>query len=334
MTQPQPPYAGIQSCLGKNTVTVNHLTHTEKQNPINISTLNARSLCNKLPDVSHFLQTSHIHIMAITETWLNKSIPDSVVNLPGYQPVFRRDRHTEQQGGGVCMYIANQLPAKYRTDLEHPNLELMWTEIYPNPLSQQKHRSLLIGCCYRPPNSPMTFYEHLETIIDKVAETFFGTLSSLLSSVEHDTNLIFLLGDFNAKHTAWDRETITNSAGTFLYNMALDFSLTQCITEPTRFSSDGTSKSTLDLLLTNRPDLVLESHVTSPISDHCCVTSLIEGFSSRQDQQTPALRYPILTKRTGVLCEVPCTEHHSFKLSKVPTMSTLHGKSGSKSSSQ
>ena len=142
-----------------------------KKNQINISMLNARSLYNKLPEVSHFLQTNHIHIMAITETWLNKSIPDSVVNLPGYQPVFRRDRHTEQEGGGVCMFIANQLPAKYRTDLEHPNLELMWTEIYPNPLSQQKHRSLLIGCCYRPPNSPMTFYEHLETIIDKVAET-------------------------------------------------------------------------------------------------------------------------------------------------------------------
>ena len=90
----------------------------------------------------------------------------------------------------------------------------------------------------------------------------------------------------------WDRETITNSAGTFLYNITLDFSLTQCITEPTRFSSDGTSKSTLDLLLTNRPDIVLESQVTSPISDHCCVTALIEGFPSRQASTNTRITLP------------------------------------------
>ena len=202
-----------------------HLTHTDKhlnmkKNPINISSLNARSLCNKLPEVSHFLQTNHIHIMAITETWLNKSIPESVVNLPGYQLVFRRDRHTEPQGGGVCMYIANHLPAKYRTDLEHPNLELMWTEIYPNPLSQQKHRSLLIGCCYRPPNSPMTFYEHLETTIDKVLETD-----------------IILLGDFYAKHQQWLAEDTTNHHGTVLKDLMDSFNMTQLCNQATHLKA-------------------------------------------------------------------------------------------------
>ena len=114
-------------------------------------------------------------------------------------------------------------------------------------------------------------------------------LSARLGNV---ANIIFLLGDFNAKHTAWDRKTITNSAGTFPYNMALDFLLTQCIPEPTRFSSNGTSKSTLDLLLTNRPDLVLESHVTSPISDHCCVTYVREGFPSRQASTNTRITLP------------------------------------------
>ena len=86
-------------------------------------------------------------------------------------------------------------------------------------------------------------------------------------------NCIFLLGDFNAKHNSWDASTVTNSAGTGLYNLALEFSLTQCVTEHTRFSADGRHRNILDLLLTNRPDLILENSVTAPISDHCCVTS-------------------------------------------------------------
>ena len=62
-------------------------------------------------------------------------------------------------------------------------MELLWVEIKPSPLrSRKSQRSLLIGCCYRPPHLAVTFYENLETVLDKVV----------------DMNL-FLLGDFNAK---------------------------------------------------------------------------------------------------------------------------------------
>ena len=206
------------------------------------------------------------------ETWLQStSTIDQHLEIPNFN-THRRDRPNRSHGG-LLVYTHTTLNSLRRPDLEEKNIECITIQV---PFSSSVNGIFFF--CYRPP--------------DQSHETFFGTLSSLLSSVEHDTNLIFLLGDVNAKHTAWDRETITNSAGTFLYNMALDFSLTQCITEPTRFSSDGTSKSTLDLLLTNRPDLVLESQVTSPISDHCCVTSLIEGFPSRQASTNTRITLP------------------------------------------
>ena len=47
--------------------------------------------------------------------------------------------------------------------------------------------------------------------------------------------------------------------------------MTQCVATPTRFSEDMTSFSTLDLLATNRPDIVENVVVSDPISDHCCV---------------------------------------------------------------
>ena len=62
-------------------------------------------------------------------------------------------------------------------------MELLWVEIKPSPLrSRKSQRSLLVGCCYRPPHPAVTFYKNLETVLDK--------------AVDMD---IILLGDFNAK---------------------------------------------------------------------------------------------------------------------------------------
>ena len=51
---------------------------------------------------------SHTDLAFITETWLRKSIPDSIIHIPGYT-VFRRDRIRDTHGG-VCIYVqADQL---------------------------------------------------------------------------------------------------------------------------------------------------------------------------------------------------------------------------------
>ena len=85
--------------------------------------------------------------MAITETWLNNSILDNspLIQLHGFQPVFRRDRSANQQGGGVCLFVSSDVPAKRGEDLEHPEMELLWVEIKSSPLrSRKSQRSLLI----------------------------------------------------------------------------------------------------------------------------------------------------------------------------------------------
>ena len=95
-----------------------------------------------------------------------------------------------------------------------------------------------------------------------------------------------------AKHNSWDASAITNSAGTGLYNLALEFALTQCVTEHTRFSADGRHRNILDLLLTNRPDLILENSVTAPISDHCCVTSKFRTLQLESKTKTTTIILP------------------------------------------
>ena len=74
-------------------------------NPVNIATFNARSIRNKIHEINNFTESSSIHILAVTESWLGPSIPDTRVELPNFQAPFRRDRN--ENGGGVSIYLSN-----------------------------------------------------------------------------------------------------------------------------------------------------------------------------------------------------------------------------------
>ena len=90
------------------------------------------------------------------------------------------------------MVEVSQLSCSRRSDLESQDFELLWVEVFLQQ-SPRTQYPLLIGCCYRPPNSPMHFYEKLETTLDNVV-----------------TKNILLLGDFNANHQEWCSRDLTH----------------------------------------------------------------------------------------------------------------------------
>ena len=49
---------------------------------------NVRSLAPKMDEISYFMLHNHVDSALITETRLRKSIPDSIIHIPGYT-VFR-----------------------------------------------------------------------------------------------------------------------------------------------------------------------------------------------------------------------------------------------------
>ncbi len=205
-------------------------------------------------------------IMCFSETWLQpNSIEDNFLAIPSFS-AHRRDRVTRSHGGGLLVYVKSALRNRRRVDLEDEAIESIALEL---SLSTPKH---LFFFCYRPPNqSP---------------ELFFNTLSRLLAAAEAKNNVVTLLGDFNAKHVSWDPESSPNVAGLRLSNLFLDFSLHQCVNTPTRFSPDGESRSVLDLYATNRPDLILDIHVSDMISDHCCVTTRVHQKVRKKRRET------------------------------------------------
>ena len=95
----------------------------EKMTCTNIALFNTRSLRNKMAQILHFLRENSIHVAVITESWLGKSIDKNSIELPGFQEPFRRNRH--ENGGGVCLYISENLACKRREDLEQESIELI-----------------------------------------------------------------------------------------------------------------------------------------------------------------------------------------------------------------
>ena len=92
-------------------------------------------------------QSPRIHIIALTETWLNSNISDAKVFLPGFT-LFRRDRLVKK-GGGVAVFVSESINAVRRSDLEID--ESVWIEIF-----LPKSKGLLFGTFYRPPSESVS----------------------------------------------------------------------------------------------------------------------------------------------------------------------------------
>ena len=74
-------------------------------NNIKVAHLNVRSLKSR----GHFIQvkdtviSNNFDVFTITETWLDHTVTNMEVEIPGYD-IYRIDRQS-QRGGGVCTYV-------------------------------------------------------------------------------------------------------------------------------------------------------------------------------------------------------------------------------------
>ncbi len=164
--------------------------------PLRFCHLNARSLLSDI-DLSQHLQHQYslldeiyetlvyrneFDIIAISETWLKDSVPDNELDLNGYQLPFCRHRGT--RGGGVMVYVREEIVAVERSDLNLPNVEMLWLE-----LKVQK-KKIMFGVYYRAPGmSALEVDDFISTGIEQ-------TLDKVLSE---NPNMIICIGDFNDK---------------------------------------------------------------------------------------------------------------------------------------
>ena len=83
-----------------------HGAATDSAKQLQLLHFNARSLFPKrveLEDLVLRCLSPSPHLIAVMETWLNDTVPDAAVAVPGYSSVFRTDRLPGRRGGGVLI---------------------------------------------------------------------------------------------------------------------------------------------------------------------------------------------------------------------------------------
>ena len=119
--------------------------------------------------------------MGVCETFLNESVDDKTLHIDGYT-FERKDRDActatdSKNGGGIVVYIRDNINYTRRIDLETSDIESVWLEF-----NLKNSKSFLFCSVYRPPSSKSEWIDTFFLQIEK----------SLLLN-----NEIYIAGDLN-----------------------------------------------------------------------------------------------------------------------------------------
>ena len=111
--------------------------------------LNIQDLSSKFDEFELMLtsKNNNIDIIGFAETKFNENHKTETFLINGYQIPFRKDR-LYNGGGGLAVYVKQNVNCIRRLDLESDEIEIIWLEIMPT-----KCKSFLIGSLYRHPES-------------------------------------------------------------------------------------------------------------------------------------------------------------------------------------
>ena len=107
---------------------------------------NIRSLYSNFESLKDFLRESdmNFNIIGLVETWL-KDQPHEYFEIDGYN--LELTNRQNKRGGGVCLYVDENINYKVRTDLneiKHPE----YTESLFIEIEQSKSKNIIVGVIY------------------------------------------------------------------------------------------------------------------------------------------------------------------------------------------
>ena len=115
-----------------------------KMQPLNILSVNIRSLMGKLDELCASVTALGVNLILVQESWLDASIVNPV--LPNFIVLCRRDRSERANRGGVIVYISSELNnvVAYK---ESEHAERLWCLVH------RDSGSIAICNWYLPPRS-------------------------------------------------------------------------------------------------------------------------------------------------------------------------------------
>ena len=188
-------------------------------------------------------------LIGIVETHLDATINEARLALDGY--IFYKSNHPQNmKKGGVGLNVKDTQPSKFRPDLAVlPDCVILEVQI-----ERKKYFFVVV---YRSPSQTQSEFD------------IFTINFELMLSKIHEENpfCVIITGDFNCCSTAWWENDIENNEGRLFELFASELGLHQLISEPTHLLGD--SKSCIDLIFTDQPNLFIETGVHPSLHSHC-----------------------------------------------------------------
>lgn len=224
-----------------------HSSFKDIRDPFSLFHLNVRSFQSNFKSFQAYIDNLSVQftIYGVTETWLNDGNYE-LFNLPNYE--FISQHRSDRQGGGVGLFIKNQVDYIKRRDLSLFNdiLESMFIEI-----TSKTSKNVIVGVIYRPPGSNLN--------------EFHDTLCHILDTIKSENKYCYLIGDWNIDLLNYDCHTNTANWIDMMYSQGF----TPLINRPTRITEY--SATIIDNIFTNNlNDLTNSLHgiFMTDISDH------------------------------------------------------------------
>ena len=221
------------------------LSNLSRSKGIKMLHQNIKGLFNKIPDIQVILYEFNLHVLTLSETYINSNNYNyevSLYEMPGYD--FIKKNKIKGPDGGVAMFISNTLKWQRRYDLERDELESIWIEIFPH-----NARSFLLFTIYRPHYGSKYLFKNFNTLLN-------DTLNVI--SFKHKECII--LGDTNINYL--DKNNHNDIKDIFTLN-----GYKQLVTKATRITEK--SKTLIDAIFTNKPENISKTDtIPTSLSDH------------------------------------------------------------------
>ena len=204
----------------------------------------------KVSELQAFNLVHKFDIICIPKTHPDSSISKdyNAFSIAGYS-MIRADHPSNTKRGGVCIYYNEKVSGRQMNNINLP--ECLECESFIG-----KKKGYVITLYLSPSQSQGEF------------ENFLLPLESLIGKIRNqDPAFAILLGDFNARSKSWWVYNITNSEGTQIESVNSLYGFSQLISEPTHILQN--SSSCIDLILTDQPNLEINSGVKLSLHKNC-----------------------------------------------------------------
>ena len=249
-------------------------SNTLYEGQLSLYHMNCRSLPKHFDSIQLYLDSLSFKFpfIGFSETRITEAKED-LYNLDGYFPIHEYREH--RSGGGVSLFVQNDVPFTRRADLEYfdSEMESIYIEFDKSVFSTKSN--VILALIYRMPDSNVeTFTERMDNTLNTI--------------IRKEKKLFYLMGDINVCLLKSD----SHRASTAMLDMFYSYNVFPIIGKPTRVTRD--TATVIDHIWTN--NMTIESdHVQgilcSTISDHFSIFHIAVNTKQLDtNDYTPVLR--------------------------------------------